>query len=522
MSLKILQLRAPALRPALLVGLALMATFALSLNQTPLAAQAETAPRLAYGTFLGGASDDDARVVAVDSAGNIYLAGTTYSEPFPGTSGQRRDTNAFVTKLDPTGRSVLYSVLIGGSDDEEGLALAVDAVGNAWVTGYTQSDDLPLRNGLPFGYRGDNDTFVSKVDPQGRLLFQSYFGYPGSDRASGLALDGAGNAYLGGELAGEFGPRVRAAKISASGATVMYDVVFGGAPRGFNRGSRASAVAVDDAGNAYLAGTTNTGAFETDGFQPRCVGYDNPIDDCPSDDGFVIVLNAAGNATIGGTVLGGTGSDQAMSVALDRAGNVYVSGATFSADFPTRNAAQPQKRGLDSFADAFLVKLAPGAAELVYATYYGGEAYEEGRGVTVDSAGRAYMTGLTSSSDLAVPAALQPTIEGQCITGSTRRLCYDAFAANFDAAGALRWASYLGGTDDDIGNGVALGPDNDVYLAGRADSFALPTSGDALQAQRRGFDDAFLTRISTRAADTPPTDGQPEGEHRVFLPLTVR
>jgi hypothetical protein len=486
MTRKLLRPRASAFRPALLASLALMVTLTLSLSHTPVAAQAETAPRLAYGTFLGGASDDDARAVVVDGAGNIYLAGTTYSRPFPGMNGQQEDTDAFVTKLDPTGRTVLYSILIGGSDDEEGLALAVDTAGNAWVTGSTQSNDLPLQQPLPFSYQGDDDTFVSKLDPSGALLFQTYLGYPGSDRASGLALDPAGNAYLAGEMGGDYGPQVRAAKISAGGAAVVYDVAFGAAPRGFNRGSRASAITVDPAGNAYLAGTTNTGAFDTGGFQDRCVGYDNPIDDCPSDDGFVVILNAAGDALVGGTILGGLGSDQATAVALDGAGNVYVAGTTFSNDFPTLNASQPAKHGPDNFADAFLVKLTPGAAALAYATYYGGEAYEEAHGLVVDYAGRTAVTGLTSSADLAVPAALQPAITGQCVTGSTRRLCYDAFVASFDAAGALHWASYLGGTDDDIGNGAALGPEGDLYLVGRADSLTLPTSGDALQAQRRG------------------------------------
>jgi hypothetical protein len=520
MSLKPFPQHARASRPALLAALALMLTLTLSLGSTPAAAQGETAPRLAYGTFLGGAGDDDARAIAVDGAGNIYLAGTTYSQPFPGVSGQRRDTNAFVTKLDPTGRSVVYSVLIGGSNDEEGLALAVDAEGNAWVTGYTQSDDLPLRQPLPFSHQGDDDTFVSKLDPGGDLLLQSYLGYAGSDRASALALDTAGDAYLAGELQGAYGPQVRAAKISAGGAAVVYDVVFGGAPRGFNRGSRAGAVAVDAAGNAYLAGTTNTGALDTDGFQDRCVGYDNPIDDCPSDDGFVVILNAAGDAVVGGTILGGRGGDQATAVALDGAGNVYVAGTTFSDDFPTLGATQPEKHGPDNFADAFLLKLTAGAAAPVYATYYGGEAYEEGRGLAVDRQGRAYVTGLTSSGDLAVPAALQPAITGQCLVGSTRRLCYDAFLASFDEAGALRWASYLGGTDDDTGNGAALGPDGDLYLAGRAASLTLPISGDALQAQRRGSDDTFLARISTRAAGAPPAPTR--GEYTLFLPLTRR
>ena len=141
-------------------------------SASPAAAQAT--PVLAYSSYLGGAGDDDAKAVALDSQGNIYLAGTTYSQPFPGITGERRDTNAFVTKLDPTGTEVVYSTLIGGADDEEGLGLAVDAAGNAWVTGYTQSNDLSLKHPIVTSYRGDNDTFVSKLDPNGNLLLQTY------------------------------------------------------------------------------------------------------------------------------------------------------------------------------------------------------------------------------------------------------------------------------------------------------------------------------------------------------------
>jgi hypothetical protein len=136
--------------------------------------------------------------------------------------------------------------------------------------------------------------------------------------------------------------------------------------------------------------------------------------------------------------------------------------------------------------------------------------------VTVDDAGQAYLTGLTSSDDLAVPGAIQPAITGTCITGSTERYCYDAFVAGFDQAGALSWGSYIGGTDDDLGNGVALDSQGDVYVAGRAASFSLPTTEGALQPHRRGFDDAFLTRISTQA--TPP----PAAANYIFLPLIRR
>jgi hypothetical protein len=477
---------------------------------------AQITPTLAYGTFLGGASDDVANAVAVDAQGNIFVAGYTYSNPFPGTQGHGPYTNAFVTKLNPTGTRVLYSTLMGGSNDEEALALAVDAQGNAWVTGFTESDDLPTIRPLGTTLRGERDTFLTKLAPNGNVFFQTYLGEASADQASAIALDTQGNAYLAGYSAADFGPEVMVKKISADGTAVRYQAFFGHATRGFARGSSANAITVDAQGNTYLVGKTNTGTLDTDGFQDQCVGWENEIDDCPSDDGFVMVLNAAGNGFLGGTILGGLRNDEATGVALDDDGNIYVTGTTFSDDFPTKNAWQAQKRGLSTFADSFLVKLTPLAASLAYGTYYGGEAYEEAHGVAVDGAGQAYLTGLTSSDDLAVPGAIQPDITGTCSTGSTERRCYDAFVAGFDLAGALSWGSYIGGTDDDLGNSVAVDSKGDVYVAGRADSFSLPTTEGALQPQRRGFDDAFLTRISTQA--TPP----PAAAHRTFLPLIRR
>jgi hypothetical protein len=479
---------------------------------SPVAAQ--LAPALAYSSYLGGAGDDVAKAVAIDSQGNIYVAGTTYSQPFPGTIGERPDTNAFVTKLDPTGTQVIYSILVGGSDDEEGLTLAVDNQGNAWLSGYTQSNDLPLKRALHSTYQGDNDTFVTKLDPSGELLLQTYLGEVGSDQANGIALDALGNAYVAGATAWDFGPAVMVKKIKADGSAQVYQAFFGMAARGFAKGSSANAIAVDAEGNAYLVGTTNTGAFDTEGFQKQCVGFDNPIDDCPSDDGFVVVLNAEGNTLIGGTLLGGLASDVATSVALDGERNVYVAGTTFSTDFPITNAWQAQKQGAENVADGFLVKLAPLATTLSYGTYYGGEGYDEGHGVTVDSAGRVYLTGLTSSDNLPVPGAFQSHIAGVCLTGSTERRCYDAFVAGFDTAGMLSWGSYVGGADDDLGNGVAIGVSGTLYVAGRAASLSMPTTAGSFQPKKAGDDDAFLIKISTPVP-------QISGQHHVYIPVVV-
>jgi hypothetical protein len=491
----------------------LLAILTLSGWTPPIAAQTTT--HVKYGTFLGGASDDVAKAVATDAQGNMYIAGATYSKPFPGTSGQMPYTDAFVTKLDPTGTQVLYSIAMGGTNDEEALAMAVDPQGNVWITGFTESDNLPLINPLRSTFDGNRDTFLTKIDASGNPVLQTYLGETGSDQANAIALDAQGNVYLTGENAWDYGPAIFVRKIKTDASAQVYQAFFGMAKRGFDRGSRGYGLAVDAQGNAYVVGKTNTGEVDTDGFQDQCVGYQNEIDDCPSDDGFVLVLNAAGNAIIGGTILGGLRNDSATSVAIGPDGSVFVAGTTYSDDFPTKDAWQNERKGFSTFSDGFLVKLAPLAGSLTYGTYYGGTSSDELLALDVDQDGAAYLTGLTGSPDLPVLRAFQPAIDGICITGSTERLCYDALVARFDSAGDLAWASYYGGNDDDLGQAIAVGPSGDVYIAGRAASFTLPTTENALQPNRRAFDDAFVARIGADTGTTP-------GNYRVALPLVVR
>ncbi|HEX5689879.1 MAG TPA: SBBP repeat-containing protein [Roseiflexaceae bacterium] len=490
----------------------LLAILALSRSAEPIAAQTTTGVK--YGTFLGGASDDAANAVATDAQGNIYIAGSTYSKPFPGTSGQMPYTDAFVTKLDPTGTQVLYSIAIGGSNDEEALAMAVDPQGNVWVTGFTESNNLPLISPIRTTFDNNRDTFLTKIDANGNPVLQTYMGEDGSDQANAIALDAQGNAYLAGEKSWDYGPAIFVRKIKADASAQVYQAFFGQAARGFDRGSRGYGLAVDAQGNAYVAGKTNTGAVDTGGFQNQCVGYQNEIDDCPSDDGFILVLNAAGNAIIGGTILGGLANDSATSVALGPDGSVFVAGTTYSDDFPTKNAWQNERKGLSTFSDGFLVKLAPLAGSLTYGTYYGGTASDELLALDVDQNGAAYLTGQTASPDLPVPGAFQPAIDGICITGSIERLCYDALVARFDGAGTLAWASYYGGTDDDLGRGIAVGSSGDMYVAGRAASLTLPTTDNALQPRRRALDDAFVARIGT--------DTGTQAKYRIALPVVMR
>ncbi len=478
--------------------LALAVLIILAATGRPAGAQElAAAPSLTLGTYVGGASDDWGQATAVDAQGNIIIAGYTYSATFPGTSGTRNDPQAFVTKLNPAGSAVLFSTTFGGSDREEVTGLAVDAQGVIWVAGFTQSQNMTGVGPLAGSYEGGtSDAFVARLSPSGELLTLAHIGDEDSDQASGIALDPQGNAYLAGSSSARFGPVVMIWKIAASGDQVIYEGYFGEAERGFDRGTSASAIAVDAKGQAYIVGNTNTPAFPVvNGLYAQCGDFERTGGECDYRDAFLSVINAEGTNIIYSTYLGGTISDEATGVALDKDENIYITGTTFSDNFPVQNPSQGQKVGPDNFADGFLTKLSAQGDALLFSTYYGGDAWDEPASVVVDGAGNAYIAGLTSSNDLPVPGAIQNQISGICIVGSSERYCYDGFVAAFGPAGALSWATYLGGTYDDSVKGLALAPDGGIVAGGRAESHGFPTTAGAFQPAKALADDAFVVKI---------------------------
>jgi hypothetical protein len=496
---------------ALLIIVALAGVGAPTLAQT---SHAAGSPQLLISTYLGGAGDDAAQAIAYDHHGNILVAGWTYSAQLPGTIGARNDRDIFVTKLNPAGTAVLYSVRLGGTSDDSAYGLAVDSQGNAWVTGETDSADFPTKHAF-WPYGGGYDTFALKLDPNGTLLASSFLGDPNGDRGNAIAVDPQGNAYVVGELPADYGPAVLVAKIAADGTQLIYRGYFGQAQRGFLKGSKGQAAAVDAAGQLYIAGTTNTIAFDATGLITKCVWIED--EDCMRSDAFVVVLNPAGDTIVASTLLGGHENEEAGGIAIDSDHNIYVTGSTFSSDFPLQDAWQAHKSGLDTFTDAFLAKLNPAADHLLYATYYGGSLWDEPHALTIDADGRVNIVGLTSSTDLSVPNAVQPTITGTCIAGSNERPCYDAFVATFEPTGALSAATYLGGNFDDYANAAAVGANGAVALAGRAESFEFPTTSGALQPTKAADDDAFIALIG--AAIQAPPSGE---KARVYVPMLVR
>jgi hypothetical protein len=309
---------------------------------------------LIYATFLGGSLADTIYGIAVDSSGSVYVAGWTFSPDFPtrnafqSASGGNADT--FVTKINATGSALVYSTYLGGTSADFGRAIAVDSLGNAYVTGFTYSVDFPTKHAFQSANAGIPDAFVTKVSPSGStLVYSTYLGETGEEQCLSIAVDSAGNAYITGETTstdfptknaiqpnnagGVVGPRdAFATKIAAAGNALIYSTYLGGALQMFG-----ISIAVDSAGNAHVVGLTNSLDFPTaNAIQPTYGGVT---------DGFVTKFNPTGSAFVYSTYLGGTGSDSANGIAVDSVGDAYVTEGAGSADFPTVNAIQPTNQG---------------------------------------------------------------------------------------------------------------------------------------------------------------------------------
>jgi len=459
-------------------------------------------PVLVYSTYLGGASSDQGTSVALDSGGRAYITGVTTSTDFPVTSGAAQPAKAggsdiFITKLNITGTAVVYTTFIGGVGSDEGLGLAVDQAGSAYVTGLTDSVDFPVTAGSFQTTRsGGTDAFVVKLNSVGTgFSYATYLGGSFDEEGHGLAVDFNGNAYVagvsdsgnfpthGGFQAGKNGGSDGfISKLSSNGATLSYSTFLGGNGLDWGFG-----VTADPEGNVYVAGATNSPNFPvTSGsFQGTLSG---PVD------GFLAKINTSGTGPSSlayATYLGGSGFDLCGAVALDETGNAYATGLTDSPNFPTTGGA-PQTTGNGGGSDAFISKLNAVGSTLLYSTYLGGSGSDWGRGITVDTASQAYVTGSTESLNFPVVAnALQPGPAGKS----------DAFTAKVNAAGTgLVYSSYLGGTDADDGLGIASDLAGNVFVSGTTFSNNLPTTQGAFQVAHRGAGDAFLAKVSRHEA----------------------
>ena len=468
--------------------------------------------------------------------------------------------------------TISFSTFFGGNNFTGATGVALDGAGNFYVTGWTGATNLPVKGAAQSNFGGGVDAFVAKFDPTGStLLYCTYLGGAGDDRSYGIAVDGAGSAYVTGwtystdfptagtpaQAALSGGRDAFIAKLSPAGDRLIYSTFLGGPGNDAGRG-----VALGSNGSAYVTGETSATSF------PLLHPLQNSLKG--GQNAFVAGLDSTGKLLFS-TYLGGSGTDGGAAVAVDGSGSLYVTGSTTSTDFPTVNAFQGANGG---YQDAFITKVGPNGAFLAYSTYLGGSGGaagypETGLGIDVDANGSAYVTGVTSSSNFPVHNGFQTTLNGWlnafvvklsaagntlvfgtylggsslstgnairidgtgagCVAGGTTATdfpvvnavqtanagpagSYDAFLSCFTTGGnALSFSTLLGGTSSDTGYGVALDATS-FYMVGQSASSNFPLA-NAMQAQNPSGQSAFVTKFTATPAPPPapalssPADG---------------
>jgi hypothetical protein len=484
-------------------------------------------PALEVSTFLGGGSADYGRGVAVDKQGNIYVVGEFFSSDFLGdstpTSGS---TDVIVLKLNPSASEVLYGWYLGGTGGDEGLAIAVNEAGEAYIL-VDPGADFPMQN-APIGQQPETgDGVLVKFDAAGNQVFSTYLGFDVSNTITGnaIAVGPTGAVYITGQ---SYVAIRRLGQVSI----VQANPASGAIVHQFDRGdlyadTYGAALAIDSAGTVYVAGQ----AFDRfgtqfpttpDGFQATCarklsLGADRDCDE----DAFVMALNP--DLTLRyASFLGGAGGDSATGVGVDKDGNVIVVGSANSPDFPIKNALIPAcpadpSLNLCSY-DGFAAKLSL-TSGLVYSTYITSGQPEDMTFVTdvaVDAAGNAFVYGFTSGESMPIKDAIQPSIAPGLCLGGFNRFCFDVFVTELAPDGSLAFGTYLGGKFDEYSGSIALDGNGRVYVSGRTDSSDFPTSPGSVQPSKSANTDFFVSRLSLAGSGGGDGGG---GQYTAFLPF---
>ncbi len=482
-------------------------------------------PVLSYSTYLGGSGDDAATGIAVDASGNLYVSGFTCITLNTGC-------DATVTKINSTGTAVVYSSVLGGSEDDRASSVALDGFGDAYITGSTCSPDFPQTSGaFQTSLAGDCDAFVTKLDSNGGELYSSYLGgqensASSGDEGFGIAVDSAGDAYVAGVTCTSDFPTKNgfrstqdhcdgfAVKLHPAGggsSDLLYSTLLGGD----DGVEDATGIAVDALNKVYVSGLTTGDDFPTtDGaFQTSNAGFS---------DAFAVKLDmtkSGSSSLLYSTYLGGRfgeGTHSLPVVAVDGDGNMYVSGTTDSANFPTTSGAFQTSRSPDTddagaaVLSAFVTKLKPagkGTDDLLYSTFLGGNSSEthalqgeKALAVAVGPSGNIYVAGDTCSKDFPVTSdAFQRSFAGPAFASGN--LC-DGFVVKLNPAGGgqsdLVYASYLGGSDEDGALAIALDGVGNAHLSGVTFSTDFPHTPDAIQTTFGGgrfLTDAFVAAV---------------------------
>jgi len=480
-------------------------------------------PVLVYSTYLGGSGDDQPTGIAVDSSGSVYVAGYTDSANFPlATLGSlpAGSTHVFVAKLDPTGSNLVYADYLGGSSQDYGYALALDSANEVYVTGSTTSSDFPVVNAYQSTYPGSFNAFLTRISADGSsLLYSTYFGGNGSDTPASIALDSSSDALIAGNTSSTNFPVSSAAyqstvspngggvwgnygfltKFSPDGSQLIYSTYLGGSSNiAYNCGgtpcwpsptSGITGLALDSSGNAYVAGNTNTYDFPTTG--SAYITTDSTSSNGTV--GFVSKFTGSGGLQYSTYFYESSGIYTAVSaIAVDSLGSAYITGLAFSdGTFPLTSTTicDPSVYG-EACSYAFVTKFDSAGATLLYSTFLGPNNYASPAAIALDANNDAYVLATSSSNTFGLVNGIEAYSNGN-----------DALIAEIDPTAASQlFATYLGGSSDEYSSSMALDSSGNIYVTGNTDSTDYPITQGAFQTILAGDSNAFISKISPASA----------------------
>jgi hypothetical protein len=467
-------------------------------------------PVIEYSTYLGGNGDDLNFGVVRDNAGNIYLSGNTSSGDFPTTTGvysskSKGDLESFITKLDPTCTKIIYSTFIGGDNADYGGNLAIDAKGNAYLTGSTHSWDFPVtKNALVKEFKGPwsaqrPDIFIIKLSSNGdSLLYSTFFGGSKVDMNSIIYADGMGNAYITlytessklPEAPSSFNKKYAGKgdayimKLDPAG-NLIYSSYLGGKQK-----EVPTCIIADKEGNAVIAGTTNSPDF-----QRSVLTFDTAYHG--KDDIFVTKISGDGSKILFSSIMGGKENEMPKTLKLDNEGNICLAGFTESSDFPvTKNTYENAFHGKR---DAFFSKISASVDKLIYSTLLGGNKYDCANSMELGQSGDIYLAGTTNSIDFPTTAnAFDKTYNGSYYDyGAENSDGGDIFICQLDINNSkLNYSTYFGGTGNEDLPQLIVKNTNDLMIVGQTNSPDLPVTTNAINKTKKGRTDIFISRLN--------------------------
>lgn len=480
-------------------------------------------PAFVYAGFIGGSTDDRGLGIAVDGSGNAYVTGQTWNG---------LDDDVFIAKINAAGNAFTWLSILGGSGDDEGFDITVDSAGQTYVTGVTNSSNLPTFRGPDLTFNGDYDCFVSKINASGTaLIYSGFVGGSGTDFCEGIVVDSSGSAYITGPTSstqatmpvvvgpdltyngGSFDKFVAKIKPLPSSATVTNNFNYLGYIGGddedvgeFYGFITDGHIAIDSSGNAYVSGMTKSTqtTFPTGSGFGAIPGFDKTHNGGVWD-GYVAKVSFSGTGLAYATYIGGAGEDRCFGMKVDSAGNAYFTGSTTS-DETTFPVVRGPDLTFNGVRDAFIGRLNSTGTALAYLGYIGGTGEEEGESVALDSSGNVFIAGYADSYDGTFPAVNGPDLsenDAVPLTGDAFIAKMKANPASLTPVNNYHYCGFIGGSEYDQAFWVVVDSAGNAYVVGDTESTQATfpngsgmggiTSFDNTAA---GLNEAFVVKIS--------------------------